>query len=200
MNSRQTPMSGTLALGQYLRVDALSIIAQAKTQLTLLVTGSGALKEQGSDAADSCCRPLSKGRIPLFLQRPEIPPAWSKLELMLANSMHEFQPSQSGGRCPIGLEAQHAAASALDRPMILLYEIVQVLDPSHDRCMSKVHIALRHQSHEIAIAQAVSEVPTNTGLDDIARESPTPVDGIAFNGLGHGPAPGQKPRISRPNC
>ncbi len=89
--------------------------------------GSGALREQGSDTADSRCRPLSKGRIPLFLQRPESPPTWSKLELTLANSMHEFQPSQSDARCPIGLEAQHGAASALDRPMILLYDIVQVL-------------------------------------------------------------------------
>ena len=52
--------------------------------------------------------------------------------------------------------------------------------------MRHVYVALRHQAHEIAIAQAVSEVPTNTGLDDIARESPTPVNGIAFNGLGHG--------------
>jgi hypothetical protein len=50
--------------------------------------GSGALREQDSDAADSYCRPLSKGGIPLFLQRPESPPAWSKLELTLANSMH----------------------------------------------------------------------------------------------------------------
>src|SRR6202023_3812461 len=31
------------------------------------------------------------------------------------------------GRRPIGLETQHGAASALDRPMILLDDIVQVL-------------------------------------------------------------------------
>jgi hypothetical protein len=89
--------------------------------------GSGALRERCSDNADLCCRPLSKGRIPLFLQRPERPPTGSKLELTLANSMHEFQPSQSDGCRPMGLEAQHGAASSLDRPMILLYDIVQVL-------------------------------------------------------------------------
>jgi hypothetical protein len=47
--------------------------------------------------------------------------------------MHEFQPSQSDGRRPIGLEAQHGAASALDRPMILLHDIVQVLALAYQR-------------------------------------------------------------------
>jgi hypothetical protein len=43
----------------------------------------------------------------------------------------------------------------------------------------------RSASHEIAIAQAIGEIPANTGLNDIAREPPTPVNGIAVNGLGH---------------
>ena len=47
-------------------------------------------------------------------------------------------------------------------------------------------VALRHQSDEIAITQAVGEIPANAGLDDIAGEPPTSVDGFAFNGLGHG--------------
>jgi hypothetical protein len=51
--------------------------------------------------------------------------------LTLANSVHEFQPSQSDGRRPIGLETQHGAATPLDRPMILLYDIVQVLAPAY---------------------------------------------------------------------
>ena len=80
---------------------------------------------------DWCCQPLSKCRIPLFLQRPEAPSTWSKLELTLANSVHEFQTSQSDGRRPIGLETQHGAATPLDRPMILLYDIVQVLAPAY---------------------------------------------------------------------
>ena len=73
------------------------------------------------------CTTSKQVRIPLFLQRPEGPSTRAKLELALVNSMHEFQPSQSDGCRPIGLEAQHGAASSLDRPMILLYDIVQVL-------------------------------------------------------------------------
>jgi integrase len=38
--------------------------------------------------------------------------------LTLANSVHEFQPSQSDGRRPIGLETQHGAATPLDRPQV----------------------------------------------------------------------------------
>ena len=36
------------------------------------------------------------------------------------------------------------------------------------------------------IAEAVGQLPTNTALDYLSMESPTPVDGIAFSGLCHG--------------
>ena len=50
---------------------------------------------------------------------------------------------------------------------------------------------LRHQRHEVAIAQAVGELPADAGFDHIAREPPAPVNCITFNWLGHGPAPGK---------
>jgi hypothetical protein len=49
-----------------------------------------------------------------------------------------------------------------------------------------VHAPLGHQGNEIAIAEAAGKIPTNTALDDLSRESATPVDGITFNGLRHG--------------
>jgi hypothetical protein len=94
--------------------------------------GSGALTEQGVVDAYLCCRTSCERHIPLFLQRPAGPPTWPKFELALANSMHEFQPSQSDGRRPIGLEAQHGAAPALDSPVILLDDIVQVMALTHE--------------------------------------------------------------------
>ena len=112
---------------------APSLIQRASSYSTALrppnvAYSGGHIAAQGLDTFRLRSQSTSrKRRIPLFLQRPESPPTWSKLELTLANSVHEFQPSQSDGRRPIGLEAQHGAASSLDRPMILLYDIVQVL-------------------------------------------------------------------------
>jgi hypothetical protein len=79
----------------------------------------GALKEQASDTPDFCYRSSGERRIPLFLQRPETPPTRSKLELALADPMSQLKSSQSNRRCPIGFEAHHGSAPALDRPMIL---------------------------------------------------------------------------------
>src|SRR5438105_1927374 len=59
-------------------------------------------------------------------------------------------------------------------------------NPSHDRRVRHVHVALGHQGDEISIAQAVCKVPADTGFDHITGESATPVNGIAFNGLDHG--------------
>lgn len=49
-----------------------------------------------------------------------------------------------------------------------------------------MHAPLGHHADEIAITEAVSKVPANTALDDLSRESMTPVDGIALNGSCHG--------------
>jgi hypothetical protein len=60
------------------------------------------------------------------------------------------------------------------------------MDPAHDRRVVDMHAPLGHEGDEIAVAQAVSKVPANAAFDDFARESATPVYGIAFNGLRHG--------------
>jgi hypothetical protein len=52
--------------------------------------------------------------------------------------------------------------------------------------VADVNAPLGHEFDEIAVAQAVGKVPANAALDDFARESATPVDGIALNGLRHG--------------
>jgi len=49
-----------------------------------------------------------------------------------------------------------------------------------------MHAPLGHEGDEIAVAQPVSKIPANAALDDFTRESATPVDDIAFNGLRHG--------------
>lgn len=58
------------------------------------------------------------------------------------------------------------------------------------RCAGKPGRALsadtQHQGDEIAVAEAVGNVPTNTAVDGLSREWPAPVDGIAFDGLSHG--------------
>ena len=41
--------------------------------------------------------------------------------------------------------------------------------------MADVHAPLRNQGDEIAIAEAMSKVPTNTAIEDFSRESPTPL-------------------------
>jgi len=64
-------------------------------------------------------------------------------------------------------------------------------DPPHDGGMRHVYLALLHQRHEVAIAQAVGEIPANAGFDHITREPPATVNCITFNWLGHGPAPGK---------
>lgn len=74
-------------------------------------------------------------------------------------------------------------------PLLLLRHVS--IDPAHDRSVADVHAPLGHEGDEIAIAQAVGQVPASTALDDFSRESPTPVNGIAFNGLSHGSAPGK---------
>ena len=52
--------------------------------------------------------------------------------------------------------------------------------PAHDRRVADVHASLDHQGDEIAVAEAVGKVPTNTALDDLSRKSPAPVDGLMF--------------------
>ena len=41
--------------------------------------------------------------------------------------------------------------------------------------MADVHAPLRNQGDEIAIAETMSKVPTNTAVKDFSRESPTPL-------------------------
>jgi hypothetical protein len=45
--------------------------------------------------------------------------------------MGKLDAGQGNGRTPEGLEASHGGASAFDRPMILLNEIIQVLTTPH---------------------------------------------------------------------
>ena len=66
------------------------------------------------------------------------------------------------GRRPIGLEAQHGAASALDRPMILLYDIVQVLAPAYQDVFPPMILSTKSAQTQM------------TGLVTIQRNLPRP--------------------------
>jgi hypothetical protein len=105
-------------LGKIARTEDLDLVQPAD--------GSGALTEQGVVDAHLCCRTSCERHIPLFLQRPAAPPTRSKFELALADPMHEFQARQGQGRRPVGLEPEHGLASVLDRPVVLLDDVVQV--------------------------------------------------------------------------
>ena len=48
----------------------------------------------------------------------------------------------------------------------------------HHGGMRHVYLALLHQRHEVAIAQAVGEIPANAGFDHIAREPPATVAAV----------------------
>src|SRR6266851_7653414 len=75
---------------------------------------------------------LRERSIPDLLQRPEIPITTApERELPLANPMGKLDAGQCNGCTPEGLEASHRGASAFDRPMILLNEIVEVLATPH---------------------------------------------------------------------
>ena len=100
---------------------ALASIAHAHLQSKI---GSGALWDPG--AFDVGKRPPSscQGPIPLFLQRPADPPTAPELELALANTMRELDAGQSHRRGPVVLEAEHRPAPALDRPVVLLDDVI----------------------------------------------------------------------------
>lgn len=72
-----------------------------------------------------------QGSIPPFLQRQPEPPIGTDLELALANAMREINAHQCGSCGPIGLGAQHGPAPALERPVILLNGVDQVLAVAH---------------------------------------------------------------------
>src|SRR6266404_1016482 len=57
--------------------------------------------------------------------------------------------------------------------------------PAHDRCVRYGDAALGYHGGEIAIAEAVRDVPPNAQLDDIGRETATTIDGVARRGTGH---------------
>ena len=103
--------------------------------------GSGALTEQGVVDAHLCCRTSCERHIPLFLQRPAAPPAGPKFELALADPMHELQARQGHGRRPVGLEPEHGLASALDSPVVLLDDVVQVTAPTHQDIFPPIVLA-----------------------------------------------------------
>src|ERR1700684_253353 len=75
---------------------------------------------------------LRECSFPDLLERPEIPiTTASERELPLANPMGKLDAGQRYRRTPERLEAPHRGASAFDRPMILLNEIVEVLTTFH---------------------------------------------------------------------
>ena len=80
---------------------------------------------------------------------------------------------------------------AVPPPLVLRYVLE---DPSHGRGVRYVYVALRHQSDEIAITQAVGEIPANAGLDDIAGEPPT---SVRVQWVGSRSAPGESREISQ---
>ena len=55
------------------------------------------------------------------------PTATTERELSLANTMRQFDTGNRDGRVLERLEARHRGAASLDRPMILLDEVVQIL-------------------------------------------------------------------------
>jgi hypothetical protein len=65
----------------------------------------------------------------------------SKFELALADPMHEFQARQGHGRRPVGLEPKHGLASALDSPVVLLDDVVQVLALTHQDVFPPIVLA-----------------------------------------------------------
>ena len=103
-----------------------SVHAGSTGIIARLPGGSGALREQGLVDACLYCWTSSKRDIPLFLQRPAAPPAWPKLELTLADAVHQLKASQGDRRRPVGFEPKHRSAPALDRPVVLLDDVVQV--------------------------------------------------------------------------
>src|ERR1700739_3124865 len=48
-------------------------------------------------------------------------------QLSLANRMHHFHPRNRTPGRPEGLEAQHRANNPVDRTMILLHEVIEIL-------------------------------------------------------------------------
>jgi len=75
---------------------------------------------------------LCERSLPELLERPEVPistPPEGKLPL--ANSMGQLDAGQRNRCTPERLESSHRGASALDRSMILLNEIVEVLATPH---------------------------------------------------------------------
>jgi len=71
---------------------------------------------------------LREHSIPDFFQRPEIPISTTpERESFLADRMRKLDAGQRNGRCPEELEASDRGTPSLDRSMILLDQIVEVL-------------------------------------------------------------------------
>ena len=105
-----------------------------------------------------CQRP-----IPLFLQRPADPTPGPELELALTNTVRELDARQSHRCGPIGLQAQHRPAAALDSPGGLA-----------QRCCSSTGNCAPGRSSSVGPLDEAGEVPSESAYDhpgDLARES-----------------------------
>ena len=76
-------------------------------------------------------------------------------ELPLANPKGKFDTSQCDGCTPKGLEASHRGASAFDRSMILLNEIVEVLATPHLNVLPLRILPSQITKSQVALSQAI---------------------------------------------
>src|ERR1035438_10280401 len=82
--------------------------------------------------------------IPKFSQRHPALTTRGQRKLPLANAVDEFNARQRDRRRASGLETKHRGAAPLDRPMILLNDIVEVATRTHNHC-SPARILLAEQ-------------------------------------------------------
>src|ERR1700736_6592663 len=76
-------------------------------------------------------------------------------ELPLANPMGKLDAGQGNGRTPERLEASHGGASAFDRSMILLNEIVKVLATPHLNVLPLRVLPPQKPKGQVALLEAI---------------------------------------------
>ena len=105
--------------------------------------------------------------------------------------MGELKAGESDCRCPIGFESQHRPAPALDRPMILFDEVVEVRARTHEDVFPTMILATQPAQAQVtglmAIQADLARPSRRAGRDRLAEECH----------CGSNSAPGMEQRVDR---
>ena len=101
-------------------------------------------------------------------------PAAAKRNLFLANAVRQLDTGDGDGRVLEGLEPRHRCAAPLDRPMVLLNNVIQVLAGSHlDVALARMLFAQEPQrapTGHVAIMRHFARYARGRRFERLAKE------------------------------